>query len=119
MNRTALGIVALGLLAIGFYTVWGGPEGATGFAAGCIRVGLVLGALWLAYPPLARFLRRTPRWLLTASGIAVVVCAVKPLLLVVAIPLLGLLWFLGPKLSTKADKPLVPQKRPRRRSNAR
>jgi hypothetical protein len=49
---------------------------------------------------------------------------VKPLLLVAVIPLLGLLWFLGPKLRAKADKPIVQEqrqqeRRPRRRSQTR
>jgi hypothetical protein len=86
-------------------------------------VGIVLGALWLALPQLLRFLSKTPKWLLVASTIGIVVCAVKPLLLLVAVPLLVLLWFLGSKLRTKADKTIVeqprPQPRPRRRSQTR
>jgi len=121
MNRASLGIVAIVLLAIGFITWTRGPSdnSAVSFAAGCIRVGIVLGALWLALPQLLRFLSQTPKWLLVASTIGIVACAVKPWLLVVAIPLLGLLWFFGPKLRTKADKPIVQERRPRRRSRAR
>jgi hypothetical protein len=118
MNRSTLGIVALALIGLGFFTWSQGPEGATAFAFGCVRVGLVLGALWLAWPQIVSFLTRTPRWLLVASGIALVVCAVKPMLLVVAVPMLGALWLLGSKLATKADKPLIAQKRPRRRSHS-
>jgi hypothetical protein len=110
-------MVTFALLVVGGLTLWRGPEGGTAFAAGCIRVGLLLGALWLAWPQIAAFLTRTPRWLLVASGMALVACAVKPMLLIAAVPLLGLLWLLGPKLSTKADKPLVPARRPRRRSS--
>jgi hypothetical protein len=117
MNRTSLGIVTLALLALGLLVLWRGPEGGTAFGAGCIRVGLLLGALWLAWPQIMAFLTRTPRWLLVASGIALIVCAIKPMLLFVAVPMLGALWLLGSKLATKADKPLLPQKRPRRRSN--
>lgn len=126
MNRTSLGFLALLLLAIGGITVWNGPAdaNATGFAGGCIRVGIVLGALWLALPQLLQFLAKTPKWLLVAGLIGVVVCAVKPLLLVAVIPLLGLLWFLGPKLRAKGNTPVVPpqprqERQPRRRSQAR
>jgi hypothetical protein len=120
MNRTHLGLCALALLLIGAvaYRSFPGDGNAIGFAGGCVRMGLVLGALWLAWPQIIGFLARAPRWLLAASGIAVVVCVVKPILLLLAVPLLGLLWFFGPKLGTKSDKPIVPQKRPRRRSSA-
>jgi hypothetical protein len=121
MNRTALGLIALSLLVVGALAAWRGPPdgSAAGFAGGCIRVGLVLGALWLALPQITGFFTRAPRWLLTASAIAVVVCAVKPILLVFVVPLLGLLWFLGPKMASKADKPIIEARRPRRRSNSR
>jgi hypothetical protein len=127
MNRTSLGIAALALLVIGGLVLTQAPrpldQNAVGFAGGCIRVGIVLGALWLALPQLLRFLAKTPKWLLVAGTIGIVVCAVKPLLLLVAVPMLVLLWFLGSKLRTKADKTIVvqpqAQARPRRRSKSR
>jgi hypothetical protein len=126
MNRTSLGVLAIVLLVIGVITLTRGPAdaNAVGFAGGCIRVGIVLGALWLALPTLLAFLSKTPKWLLVAGLIGVVVCAVKPLLLVAVVPLLGLLWFLGPKLRAKGDKAIVQAKprqerQPRRRSQAR
>lgn len=119
MNRTALGIVAAALLAIGLMTAFRGPAdgSAAGFAGGCVRVGLVLAALWLALPQIVSFFTRTPKWLLAASGIGIVVCAVKPLLLLLVVPVLAGLWLFGPKLRTKDDQPIVGEKRPRRRSN--
>lgn len=120
MNRTALGLVALLLVIIGcitYATRGFGDEATAPFAAGCIRVGFVLGALWLALPQIMSFLARAPKWLLTASVIGLIIGAVRPMLLVIVVPVLGLLWFLGPKLASKADKPIVPQKRPRRRSS--
>ena len=119
MNRTTLGLVALLLVLVGGITAFRGPAdgSAAGFAGGCIRVGLVLGALWLALPQIVGFFSRTPSWLLAASGIGIVVCAVKPMLLLLVVPLLGLLWFFGPRLRTKADKPIISERRPRRRSN--
>jgi hypothetical protein len=122
MNRTNLGIVVLALILVGAIILTQAPrpldQNAVGFAGGCIRVGIVLGAVWLALPQLLRFLSKTPKWLLAASTIGIVVCAVKPLLLVLVVPALLLLWFLGAKLRTKADKPIVQQRRPRRRSQA-
>jgi len=115
MNRTSLGILALLLFGGGIYLALSPPSAAqspAGFAAGCIRVGIVLGALWLALPQIMRSLSRTPKWLLVASIIGIVACAVKPLLLIVALPMLGLLWLLGSKLRTKADKPIIGQRRP-------
>lgn len=121
MNRTAVGLIALLLIVIGGITLVTrgvGDESTTPFAAGCIRVGLVLGALWLALPQITAFFARAPRWLLVASAIGLIIGAVKPWLLLIIVPVLIALWILGPKLATKADKPIVPQKRPRRRSNS-
>jgi hypothetical protein len=62
MNRNALGIAAALLLVAGLFIWWRGPggENALGLAFGCIRVGLVLGALWLAYPQLVGLVRGVP-----------------------------------------------------------
>jgi hypothetical protein len=66
MNRNLLGIVAAILLLLGGITHFLGPGGnsASGFAGGCIRVGLVLGALWLALPQILATIARTPGWLI-------------------------------------------------------
>jgi|SRR6185369_784267 len=66
MNRNLLGIVAAILLLLGGITHFFGPGGnsASGFAGGCVRVGLVLGALWLALPQILTTAARMPGWLL-------------------------------------------------------
>jgi len=98
MNRNALGIIAAVLLFLGGITVIFGPGGgnSSGFAGGCIRVGLVLGALWLALPQILSTAARLPRW---AMG-----------------------WFFkkeGPDNGTPSTpRPLIKQPRPRRRSNS-
>ncbi len=63
MSRKSLGIAAAVLLAAGAFIWWRGPggENALGLAFGCIRVGLVLGALWLAYPQLMALVRAMPK----------------------------------------------------------
>jgi hypothetical protein len=117
MNRNLLGLIAVGLLLLGGGIVlrgdWSGNS--LGFAGGCIRVGLVLGALWLALPQVQAFFAKTPRWLLIASAIGLVGVVIKPMLLLIAIPLLGALWFLAPKLVSKADKMVIQGPRPKRR----
>lgn len=62
MSRNTLGIVAALLLLAGIVIWWRGPggENALGLAFGCIRVGLVLGALWLAFPQLAALAKAVP-----------------------------------------------------------
>jgi hypothetical protein len=64
--RKSIGIAAALLLVVGTITWISGPGGnsAIGFAGGCIRVGLVLGAIWLALPQIQATLARAPRWLL-------------------------------------------------------
>jgi len=99
MNRNALGIIAAILLFLGGATVLFGPGGgnSSGFAGGCIRVGLVLGALWLALPQILSTVARLPGW---AIG-----------------------WFVKKDdrptdaASTK-PRPVIKQPRPRRRSNS-
>ena len=138
MQRASLGLAALFLLITGVVIAFERPEGAV-FAGACIRVGMVLGALWLALPQLARFWQQTPKWLLITAGVALVVCVIHPLYALAALPLLGLLWFFGPKLTAlwkpkagssgpadvrPTERPVKPEPvrqspRPRRRSNAR
>jgi hypothetical protein len=67
MSRKSLGIVAALLLVIGVFVWLRGPEGGSGnaFAFGCIRVGLVLGAGWLAYPQIVALVKQSPRWVLS------------------------------------------------------
>jgi hypothetical protein len=66
MNRNLLGIIAAILLFLGFVTWQFGPGGnsASSFAGGCIRIGLVLGALWLALPQILATIAGTPGWLM-------------------------------------------------------
>src|SRR5947209_8422067 len=94
MSRNALGIIAALLLAAGGFTAMLGPGGnsATGFAGGCIRVGRVLGALWLALPQIQAAATKLPRWILS--------------------------WFVGkgkPPDNRPTTQPTVRERRPRRR----
>lgn len=66
MTRKSVGIVAALLLVLGVFLYLRGPGGETalGFAFGCIRVGLVFAALWLAFPQIVALGKRMPGWLL-------------------------------------------------------
>jgi hypothetical protein len=104
MSRKSLGIAAALLLSVGVLICWRGPggENALGLGYGCIRVGLVLGALWLAFPQIVALMKGLP-----ASLWGFFVGKEKP----------------GAKRSTQVepgDEPAQPVKvkRPRRRSNA-
>jgi hypothetical protein len=102
MRRTTLGILAVFLLVVGIVVALRGPEdgSAAGFAGGCVRVGLILAALWLAWPQIMAGIKRLPGW---AVG-----------------------WFAKgnqqqPKRADVQPKdvpPPAPVKRPRRRSNS-
>lgn len=86
MNRTAIGIIALVLLVGGAGLLiwpldWDGNQALT---AACLRVGIVMGAIWLAMPQLARL----PGWLIQAVVVVAVVCAYRPRLALFAVPLL-------------------------------
>lgn len=86
-------IIAIALLATCAVVTWkyGGRGSAKFVAAATGRVGLVMGALWLAWPSL----RRPASWL--PPGFAVIgvvtlgVLAAQPRLIIVAIPALGTL----------------------------
>jgi hypothetical protein len=139
MNRYTLGVVALLLLIVGGFIAVRHPEGGAAFSGACVRIGMVLGAAWLAWPQIAGLWNKTPRWLLIATGIGILICVVQPLWALAAIPVLAGLWFLAPKITalwkTKSDlqspgasrpagdgQPVAPApqpRRPRRRPNAR
>src|SRR6478752_1008195 len=67
MRRTTLGILSLVLLLVGLIAVFRGPAdgSASGFAGGCIRVGIVLGALWLALPQITTSMGNLRNWALS------------------------------------------------------
>jgi hypothetical protein len=138
MNRLKLGLAAGLVLLVGVIVALQQPEGGAAFAGACIRVGMILAALWLAWPQIARYWGQTPRWLLIAAAVALVICVIHPMYALAAVPILALLWFLGPRVmsfwkkagptsvanSSHADDSqtaatTAPPRRPRRRSNAR
>lgn len=90
-RRIVIGVLAvIMLITSGLMTLWPGQAGSANFAASaCGRMGLVLAALWLAWPSL----RKPASWLppgvpvLCVIGLAAI--AAQPRLIVVAIPAIG------------------------------
>lgn len=95
LRRASIGSLSLGLLALGVW-LWLGPfEGSDANVAvgACWRVGLVLAAIWLAYPQIDR----VPVWFLPTSLIVLILIAWRPRLMILAVPLLVALWALRPR----------------------
>lgn len=96
-RRIVVGLLAIVLLVVSAATtLWLGDAGSANFAAAASgRIGLVLAALWLAWPSL----RRPASWLppgipvLCVIGLAAI--AAQPRLIVVAIPAMGVLTLLA------------------------
>jgi hypothetical protein len=91
--RLTIGLFALVLFVAAFFLH--DSEGQTLSAAGgaCVRVGVVMALWWLAFPQVERI----PRWLAVATGLVLLVVLRWPRLALVAIPLLLVLWLLGPR----------------------
>ena len=108
MRRTILGILAIVFLVLGtgLYFLNPSQDAAQAFAAAGIRVGMVLGAFWLAYPQLMRI----PWWLVQISLVLLLIIAALPrpviarAVLAFAIPLLIALWIVRPR---KKRKPIA------------
>jgi hypothetical protein len=96
--RTLLGIIALLLLVIGIATKGHADEA---FWGGCVRMGVMLGIWWFAYPQV----QHVPRWLAVTGGITILVVALRPKLVFYAIPILIVLWFLRPRTPGRRRAP--------------
>ena len=96
MNRRPLiGILSAVLLAIGVvpWVMDFGSEATIGLSAACIRVGVLLATVYLAYPDL----KNIPSWLF--SLLLTALCAVmwRPKLAVVIVPIVLAMWMLRPR----------------------
>jgi len=88
--RVAIGIFALLLLLAGLVLRSQLDDALTG---ACLRVGAVLALWWFAYPQV----QNVPRWLaFTVAGLVLLVTW-RPKLLLLAIPILAVLWILRPR----------------------
>ncbi len=90
MHRPTIGLIALVLLALGAATI---HQSDPTWSAACLRIGLVMGIWWFAFPQLATL----PRWALIGSLVALVIAARWPRLLVMLVPVAAVLWLLAPR----------------------
>ncbi len=95
MHRPTVGTVALVLLgaAVALWARSPDWDREQVLLAACVRIGLVMGAIWLAHPQLIKL----PAWLPNVMLVVAIVVALKPKLIVIAVPLLLLLLWLRPR----------------------
>ena len=88
-RRRLLGIIAGGMLIGAVVLHFAAPD-AIAAKAVCVRVGIVLFAVWLAMPELERI----PKWMFASLLGGVLMVVVRPPSIVVVVPALALLWSL-------------------------
>ena len=94
MRRTAVGIIALLMLAVstyGFYRYGFEAGEASFFWNSCLRMGLVLGAAWLALPKLLEQKSDASPLVLTLVAAIVLVLVVRPRAIIFLWPFLVIL----------------------------
>ena len=95
MHRPTVGIIAVVLLASAA-ALWVWPldwDGYDALLGACVRIGAVMAAIWLAHPQLVKL----PLWLPEAVVVVAIVVALRPKLIIVALPLILLLLWLRPR----------------------
>lgn len=111
-QRLLLAVVAALLTAGGVFLLLVHPTWASaGLDSILLRSGLVLGALALALPQVRRMLELAPPWFLACLLLGLLVIIRWPKSAGVVVPLLVVLWLLGPR--RKAQPPAAG--RPRRK----
>jgi len=98
MQRHLTGILAIFFLATAAVVFVRGGDDTEFLMSVCMRVGLVLAAIWLAYRQLQQLAKRVPAWLLAVFGSSLLLIAVRPKLFWLLIPVLlavGILQFVG------------------------
>ncbi len=118
MRRTLLGILALSFLSVaGGIFLRGSASDYTLVLSVCLRMGLVLGALWLAFDQVHDMIRRTPPWVMGGIALGMIVVVVRPRAILAVAPLLAgaaALHWLGQLLK---PTPTSKKKPPNRRSS--
>lgn len=85
----ALALSILLLAASGILWLISSDSSGKFFSAACFRIGLVLGALWLAWPSLKRPAKWLPASAPVIGVVALIVIAAQPRLIIPAIPIVG------------------------------
>ena len=118
MRRILLGILSLVFLAASVALYLQGVNDDNIFLLSvCQRVGIVLGAMWLAYDQMLSLSQRVPPWFLGGVGMCLIILVIKPKAIFFVAPLLALValmqfvaWLIKPlpnphKAKRKAAKP--------------
>ena len=93
MRRTILGILAIVFFLAGVVTLavkGTGESGVSAAASVCMRVGMLLGALWLALPQVEKLLARFPLWAIAGIGGGLLLAVTNFRLFLVCAPLLAI-----------------------------
>ena len=90
-TRRLVAVVAVGLCLVGGVIYWQGNEISGGIL---LRSGVVLGAIWLAWPALVKL---NPRWLVPAFAI-LAFAVTRPGVLIWIVPALLVFALLRPKV---------------------
>jgi hypothetical protein len=93
-RRHALGVIAIAFLAAAVvqgYRLGFAAMQESVSASICLRVGLVLGAAWLAHPQLRQIGQKYPPWMIAATGFGILVLLVQPKAFRLLLPILVLL----------------------------
>ena len=97
MHRPTVGILAIVLLSLGaILSLAVSGDDAQAWAAGLIRVGIALGALWLALPEL----KRLPQWALILAAVLLVILARWPKQFFVAVAVAIAFALLRPRMKS-------------------
>ena len=99
MHRPTVGILALLLLVVGGATLMAtsGQLARPELGAACLRIGLILGVLWLALPDIARPVNR---WIALGVIAAVILIARQPKLAILAAVFLVAIAVLRPRVKS-------------------
>jgi hypothetical protein len=98
MYRPAIGLIAIVLLLAGLATRGQTDQTVSG---GCLRMGVVMAIWWFAAPQM----RGIPKWMAISCGVALLMVMLQPKLILLAVPVLIVLWFLRPRGVTGKKRP--------------
>jgi hypothetical protein len=73
-------------------------------AGGMLRIGLVLGIIWLAIPNVVMLAGRIPGWLVATTFVGILIILWQRHAIFVVGPILVALWVLGPRWFGKPNK---------------
>ena len=113
MRRLALGCFSFLFLvaaAVQLYRDGIASAESSMMASICLRVGLVLGATWLAYPQLRQVGQRVPPWFLGTVFLALIFVLIKPRAILAIAPILAAIAVL--QYLAQLFKPPGPRNRP-------